>query len=534
MSLVLDPLRQWLESSVLLRLFLIIALGYLLGDVRWPGRFRLGVAAVLFVGLAFGAWSPALRVPEELQALGLVLFVYCVGLQAAAGFFGALRRDGLALNLAMVGALLAVFAACWALARLGVVPPALASGLFCGALTNTAALGAATEAATRAAWSVADRDLLVLGYGVAYPLAILVVLLLIQLRSARAHRAEPRAPDEGPLSTTIEVLRPVCAGEVMTRHAIVFTRGRWPDGTMRLLRPDSALDPGVLVVAVGTRARLLAAATEIGRESSTLLHEDRSGYEIRRYLVSNRALVGRTLAEIGVEAAGGVISRVRRGDIELPVTGATVLQLGDRVRVVSTQARQPELAKFFGDSLTVASEMGYLSFAVGIVAGLALGQIPVPLPGLDSPLRLGTAGGALVAALVLGRLGRTGPFIWQLTYGANLSLRQLGLLLFLATVGLKAGGGLVALLQADGWRLLALAVGLTTGGHLLLLAFLWLAGRRTTPAMLGVMCGFQTQPAALSLAAARTEVGALNTAYATVYPLSLVAKIILAQVLLLA
>lgn len=530
--MLLETARHWLEGSVLIRLFLIIALGYLLGDVKLPGKFRFGVAAVLFVGLAFGAWSPALRLPEELQSLGLVLFVYCIGLQAAAGFFGALRRDGLPLNAATMLALLAVFAGCWALGRSGIVPRDLAAGLFCGTLTNTVALGAATEAAAHASRSAAEIDQIVLGYGVAYPLAIIVILLLIQWRAARAAGSERSAKGEGPMSTTIEVAHPARAGDVMAEHRVVLTRVRRADDSVHLITPATELPAGSLVVAVGERARLRAATAALGHESSTLLHEDRTGYEIKRFLVSNHAIVGRPLHELGVEAAGGVVSRVRRGDIELPVDGGTVLQLGDRVRVVSTRARQAELAKFFGDSLTVASEMGYLSFAIGIVAGLAIGQIPIPLPGLESPLRLGAAGGALIAALILGRLGRTGPFIWQLTYGANLTLRQFGILLFLACVGVKAGGGLVALLQADGLKLLAIAVGVVAGGHLLLIGLLWLFQRRATPAVLGVMCGFQTQPAALSMAATRTDVGALNTAYATVYPLALVTKIVLAQVLL--
>lgn len=529
----LESLHQWLESSVLLRLFLIIALGYLLGDLKLPGGFRFGVAAVLFIGLAFGAWSPELRLPEEIQSMGLVLFVYCIGLQAAAGFFQSLRRDGLPMNGAVLLGLLSVALVCWSLARAGIVPRELAVGLFCGTMTNTLALGAATEAAAHAGRSTTLIDQIVLGYGVAYPLAVVGVLGLIQWLTARSKspREDSSAP-EGPLSMSIEVERAVRAGEIMQRHAVVLTRARLLDGSVQLVTPQTELVIGTLVVAVGSRDRLAAAAQELGRESSTALHEDRAGYDIRRFLVSNHAIVGRPLGELGVEAAGGVISRLRRGDVELPVTAQTVLQLGDRVRVVSTRARQAELTRFFGDSLTVASELGYFSFAVGIVAGLAIGQIPIPLPGLDQPLRLGAAGGALIAALILGRLGRTGPFIWQLTYGANLTLRHLGMLLFLACVGVKAGGGLVALLETDGWKLLSLSFGIVLGAHALLIALLWTLGRRAIPTVLGVMCGFQTQPAALSLAAERTEVGGLHTAYATVYPLALVSKIILAQLLL--
>ncbi len=530
----LDTVLHWLEGSALLRLFLVIALGYLLGDLKLPGGFRFGVSAVLFVGLAFGAWSPDLRLPEEIQGLGLVLFVYCIGLQAAAGFFRSLQRDGLPLNGAVMAALLAAAAGFWALAQAGIVSRELAAGLFCGSLTNTLALGAATEAAAHAGRPAGVVDQIVLGYGVGYPLAVLAVLLLIQWLTARAGSAARVAAEvvEGPVSMTIEVGQAASAGAVMAAHGVVLTRVRLADGSVELITPSTPLPAGALVVAVGTRRRLTAAAAELGRESTTALHEDRAGYEIKRFLVSNPEIVGRPLAEVGVEAAGGVVSRVRRGDVDLPVTGATQLQLGDRVRVVSTRARQAELARLFGDSLTTASEMGYLSFALGIVAGLALGQVPLPVPGLDQPLRLGAAGGALVAALVLGRLGRTGPFIWQLTYGANVTLRHLGMLLFLACVGVKAGGGLVALLQADGLRLLLVSVAAVLGAHAILLAALRLAGRRALPTVLGVMCGFQTQPAALSLAAERTDVAGLHTAYATVYPLALVGKIVLAQLLL--
>lgn len=530
---LLDTLQHWLAGSVLLRLFLIIALGYLLGDLRLPGGFRFGVSAVLFVGLAFGAWSPELHLPEDIQSMGLVLFVYCIGLQAAPGFFRSLRRDGLPMNGAVLAAVVAAAVACWALARLGVVPRELAAGLFCGSLTNTLALGAATEAAAHAGRPAGLIDQIVLGYGVAYPLAVVCVLALIQWLTARAQSAgEKSTPPEGPRSMTIEVTQPGSAGELMERLGVVLTRVRLADGSVALITPTTPIPAGSLVVAVGTASRLAATAQALGRESSTALHEDRAGYEIKRFLVSNHAIVGRPLGELGVEAAGGVVSRVRRGDVDLPVNNHTELQLGDRVRVVSTRARQAELAKFFGDSLTVASEMGYLSFALGIVVGLAIGQIPIPVPGLDQPLRLGAAGGALIAALIFGQLGRTGPFIWQLTYGANLTLRHLGMLLFLACVGVKAGGGLVALLQADGVKLLAITVSCALGAHAILIGLLWVFGRRATPTVLGVMCGFQTQPAALSLAAERTEVGGLHTAYATVYPLALVAKIVLAQLLL--
>ena len=535
---MLASLESWLAGSVLVRLFAIIALGYLLGDLRLPGNFRFGVAAVVFVGLAFGAWSPGMVLPDEIQQLGLVLFVYCIGLQAAAGFFQSLKREGLPLNASMVAALLAAFGAAWLLGRTLGLPATLTAGLFCGSLTNTVALGAATDAARLAGVEQAARNAIILGYGLAYPIAIIVVMLLIQARSSlRRDREEERPSGQGVRPMTIEVTaaadagRPWIAGELMDRLQVIFTRHRLPDGRMALVERDTPIASGQLVIAVGTPDRLAAAAAFLGRESLVRLQDELGGYELHRYFVSNKDIVGRPIREIGVEAVGGVISRVGRGDIDLPVTPLTVLQLGDRVRVVSTRSREKEVRAFFGNSLTVLAETGYLSFAVGIILGLVAGQIPIPLPGLAHPLHLGAAGGALVAALVLGRAGRTGPFIWQLPYEANLALRQLGILMFLACVGVKAGGGAVGLFNAEGLRLVLAAVGLIAGGHLLLLGLLHLTARRATPVVLGVMCGYQTQPAALTFAATRTDVGRLHTAYATVYPLALVLKIILAQLL---
>lgn len=535
---MIEILETWFAGSVLVRLFVIIGLGYLLGDLRLPGNFRFGVAAVVFVGLAFGAWNPALALPEEIQQLGLVLFVYCIGLQAAAGFFQSFKREGLPLNAAMTGALLAVFGAVWLAGRAFGLPGPLAAGLFCGSLTNTAALGAAADAARLGGLEQDARNALILGYGLTYPVAILLVMFLIQARAVlRRDPPETDAHNQGALALTIEVTvtadagRPWTAGELIDRLHVIFTRHRFPDGRTELVTPNTLLPPGRLVVAVGTPDRLTTACAFLGRESPVRLQDDLGGYELHRYFVSNKDIVGRPVREIGVEAVGGVISRLRRGDVDLPVTPDTALQLGDRVRVVSMRSREKEVRAFFGNSLTVLTETGYLSFAVGIVLGLVAGQVPLPVPGLVHPLYLGSAGGALVAGLVLGRFGRSGPFIWQLPYDVNLALRQLGILMFLACVGVKAGGGVTGLFNAEGLRLVLLAVAFITGGHLLLLALLHFAGRRATPAALGVMCGYQTQPAALTFAATHTDVGRLHTAYATVYPLALVLKIILAQLL---
>lgn len=173
-------MHDWLLNSPVIRLFVLIALGYLVGEIKFPGEFRLGVAGVLFVGLACGVWSPAIELPAEIQTLGLVLFVYCVGLQAAPGFFKSFRRDGLALNLSVLAGLLLAFACAYVAIRWSEHASSLVTGVFCGALTSTPAPGAVTEAITNSGGTPADVNLAVVGYGVAYPIAVVFVLLLAQ------------------------------------------------------------------------------------------------------------------------------------------------------------------------------------------------------------------------------------------------------------------------------------------------------------------------------------------------------------------
>lgn len=536
----MDGLGSFLEHSAVARIFLIVALGYLLGEIKFPGNFRFGVAAVLFVGLGFGAWRPALVLPEEIQTMGLVLFVYCVGLQAAPGFFQCLRKDGLRMNLAALAVLLAAFGATWICIHFSGRSKEVLTGVFCGSLTNTPALGAATEWIGRAG---GDSSAAVVGYGVVYPFAVLVILLLFQIRLSRSPVQEPAgaALHLLPQPATIEVLTRDKYGEswrasdVMEQTGLVLTRYRLPSGKTRLIEDNTPLPSGTLVVAVGNEAQREAGVKLLGRVSAEPLEASLGGFAVHRYFVSNHAVAGKTLGELGgeLEKLGAVVSRVRRGDVDLIADDDTILHFGDRVKVVSYKQTEAAVRKFFGNSLQGLSETGYFSFAVGIILGLMLGRIPWPVPGLEEPVRLGVAGGPLVMALILGSRGRTGPFIWQLPFSTNLTLRHLGILLFLAAAGVKAGGGLVAVLKHDGVFLIGFGVALTVFCHLLLWWLLNLQKQNQLPQVFGISSAVQTQPAALTFAASRVSHGPLNLAYATVYPLAMILKVVLAQLLLM-
>lgn len=530
-----------LHESAALRLFIVVAIGYLLGELRFPGNFRLGLAAVLFAGLGFGALDPKFVLPGEIQTIGLVLFVYCVGLEAGPGFLQSMRRDGLRLNLSAGLAILAAAGATWLAIKVSGRSPETLVGLFCGALTNTPALGAASEWITRNTGSSAAVNAAVVGYGVVYPFAVLGVLLLFQLRLvwARPDELVPPTTTTLPRPQSIEVETtnnglPWIAEEVERRTGLVLTRHRFGGGKIALVTGNTPLPPGTQVIAVGAQQHLQQGVALLGKLSSESLENDLRGFEAERYFVSRPEIVGRPIGSLELEKLGAVLSRLRRGDVDLPVTDATVLQLGDRVRVISYKENTPAIRKFFGNSLNAISETGYFSFGLGIALGLLLGEVPIPVPGLESPLRLGHAGGPLLMALVLGYLGRTGPFIWNPPLPVSLTLRQIGILFFLACAGVKAGAVLPATLREQGGFLIAVGLGVTVLTHTVFWLLMAWPKKGRLDSLLGASSGLQTQPAALQFVAQKLVGGGANIAYASVYPLAIVLKVLLAQLLLMA
>jgi putative transport protein len=526
------------HESAVLRLFVVVGVGYLLGEVKFPGNFRLGLAAVLFAGLGFGSMDPKFILPSEIQTVGLVLFVYCVGLEAAPGFLQSLRKDGLRLNGAMAVCLTAAAAAVHGLMQVSGASRETLVGLFCGAFTNTPALGAASEAILRTTGNSEAVNAAVVGYGVVYPFAVLAVLLLFQARSMRSAPQDLAPPPNTlPRAQTIEVRkkregRAWRAGEVEEQTGVVLTRFRAPDGSIALAKAETGLSQGTQVIVVGSPHNVQQAVELLGAVSAESLEANLAGFETHRYFVSNPAIVGRPLKDLDLEKIGMVVSRIRRADVDLPVRDDTVLHLGDRVRVVSDKASAAEVRKFFGNSLTALSETGYVSFALGIALGLLLGEIPIPVPGLAGPVRLGHAGGPLLMALTLGYLGRTGPFIWNPPVTISLTLKQVGILFFLACAGVKAGAVLPETFREQGGFLIGVGLVLTIATHLLFWFLLRWPKRYPLGKDLGASAGLQTQPAALTFAAQKLGAAEVNLAYATVYPSAVVLKVLLVQILL--
>lgn len=523
---------QLFIESPLLTLFTVAAAGYLLGRVRVAG-VSLGVAAVLFCGLAAGALDRRLALPELVPLFGLVLFVYMLGLASGATFFASLRRRGLrdaAVALAAVVAGAAVAAVAGALLEL---PVAHTAGLFAGALTNTPALASVVEQV-----GGSSRALPIVGYSLAYPVGVLGALVAVLL-ARRLGRAAPPEDRRAPLeSATVRITQPVaCAGtcrDVLARLELPVAVGRLRrGGELRVLDAhDESFALGDVVVLVGDSAALAGAASLLGERVAEPLELDRHVLDFRRVAVSSPECAGRALGELALaDRFGAVVTRVRRGDVELVATDELVLELGDRVRVVAPRQRLAEISRFFGDSYRALGEIDVVSVGLGVCLGLVVGKLAVPLPG-DAHFSLGNAGGPLVVGLVLGRLGRTGPVVWNLPYDANQTLRQLGLVLFLAGVGTRSGHAFASTL-ASGHALPLVAAGLAITLASALAAVL--VGRALgTPAerLSGVVAAAHTQPAALAFAVEKAGGEGPNAGYASAFPAATIAKILAAQLLL--
>ncbi|MEZ4646593.1 MAG: aspartate:alanine exchanger family transporter [Chloroflexota bacterium] len=540
---------QILIDNPLLLLFIVLAVGYAIGRIKIKGS-SLGVAAVLFVGLAAGALHPDLELPDIIFLLGLVIFVYTIGLSSGPGFFSSFRRKGLRDNLFVVGMLtLAALITIAAHFILG-LKATITAGMFAGSLTNTPALAGLLDTIRNTAPAGQLDQLLtepVIGYSVAYPMGVLGMILAVAIMqrlfkvnySVEAKKMGGFHLVEQDLYTqTVRVTRSETVGaslrELRQQYNWNVVFGRLQRGNeISLATGDTVLQLNDLLSIVGTPDDVQTAVPILGELTDIHLEFDRSQYDYRRIFVSNPAVVGRRLSELRLpQEHGAIVTRVRRGDIDLLAHGDTMLELGDRVRVVSRRKDLSEVSHLFGDSYKALSELNLLSFGLGLTLGLLLGLVPIPLPG-GVVFKLGFAGGPLIVALVLGAIGRTGPLVWNLPYSANLTLRQVGLILLLAGIGIRSGYTFFTTFAQSGGISIFLAGTIIT----CVTAFvtLWIGYKVLKipyGMLIGMLSALQTQPAVLGFALEQSENELPNIGYALVFPIATIVKILFAQLLL--
>jgi putative transport protein len=536
---------QLLSESSLLLLFLVLAVGAPLGKIKIAG-VNLGIASILFTGLAFGALAPNIKLPAIVYEIGLVLFIYCIGVSSGEQFFGNLKRKGWQENILTFGAIILVFLVVVLIGTLSSIKSSYLAGVFAGSLTNTPSLAASLEFIKASApVSLIESALAepVVAYSVCYPMGVIGMILAIVLFQKifkTSLKANAQLTDAEKLTNaTVVVSNDSVVGtsiaELRMKHGLKVVFGRMKRGTTSFLALDNLLlEHGDLMTIVGKPAQVEKALNFLGTRSEHNLEMDHQQLDVRRMFVSNHDLVGQSLKDLNLpHTMGIIITRIRRGDIDILPNAETTLQFGDRVRVLTGRSELASASKFFGDSYAAQSEVDILTLGLGVAAGFLLGMIPIPLPG-GIILKLGIAGGPLIVALLLGSVNRIGKLVFVMPYSANNTIRQLGLVLFLAGVGTRSGYAFrETMTQSDqGLNFFLIGASITIS-----IGFLFLfVGHRFLkipfPKLAGMLAGFQTQPAVLAFVNEQAKSEQPNIGYSSVFPIATLTKIIFVQILL--
>ncbi|ENS2471026.1 putative transporter [Escherichia coli] len=535
-------------------LALVAVVGLFIGNVKFRG-IGLGIGGVLFGGIIVGHFvsqagmtlsSDMLHVIQE---FGLILFVYTIGIQVGPGFFASLRVSGLRLNLfavliVIIGGLVTAI-----LHKLFNIPLPVVLGIFSGAVTNTPALGAGQQILRDLGTPMEMVDQMGMSYAMAYPFGICGILFTMwMLRvifrvnvETEAQQHESSRTNGGALIKTINIrvenpnLHDLAIKDVpiLNGDKIICSRLKREE-TLKVPSPDTIIQLGDLLHLVGQPADLHNAQLVIGQEVDTSLSTKGTDLRVERVVVTNENVLGKRIRDLHFkERYDVVISRLNRAGVELVASGDISLQFGDILNLVGRPSAIDAVANVLGNAQQKLQQVQMLPVFIGIGLGVLLGSIPVFVPGFPAALKLGLAGGPLIMALILGRIGSIGKLYWFMPPSANLALRELGIVLFLSVVGLKSGGDFVnTLVNGEGlswigYGALITAVPLITVGILARML-----AKMNYLTMCGMLAGSMTDPPALAFANnLHPTSGAAALSYATVYPLVMFLRIITPQLL---
>ncbi|HAI1446644.1 TPA: putative transporter [Escherichia coli] len=535
-------------------LALVAVVGLFIGNVKFRG-IGLGIGGVLFGGIIVGHFvsqagmtlsSDMLHVIQE---FGLILFVYTIGIQVGPGFFASLRVSGLRLNLfavliVIIGGLVTAI-----LHKLFDIPLPVVLGIFSGTVTNTPALGAGQQILRDLGTPMEMVDQMGMSYAMAYPFGICGILFTMwMLRvifrvnvETEAQQHESSRTNGGALIKTINIrvenpnLHDLAIKDVpiLNGDKIICSRLKREE-TLKVPSPDTIIQLGDLLHLVGQPADLHNAQLVIGQEVDTSLSTKGTDLRVERVVVTNENVLGKRIRDLHFkERYDVVISRLNRAGVELVASGDISLQFGDILNLVGRPSAIDAVANVLGNAQQKLQQVQMLPVFIGIGLGVLLGSIPVFVPGFPAALKLGLAGGPLIMALILGRIGSIGKLYWFMPPSANLALRELGIVLFLSVVGLKSGGDFVnTLVNGEGlswigYGALITAVPLITVGILARML-----AKMNYLTMCGMLAGSMTDPPALAFANnLHPTSGAAALSYATVYPLVMFLRIITPQLL---
>lgn len=541
------------HAEPVLVIALTAILGLAFGSIRFKGM-KLGVAGMLFSGLLMGHLGLQLA-PELLAFLkefGLVLFVFTVGLQLGPGFFNSLKKDGVKLNSL---ALLIIFLGSLVIYGGGKLlhwEPSVMAGIFSGATTNTPSLGAAQQLLTTGPGGTADAVNASMAYAVVYPFGVIgIIFTLVILRAIfRIDPAHELAVLENQHRSgigeikrvTVQIENPNLEGVEVRRipglgqSGVVISRIRRKDEVeVHGLVGDTILHVGDRVLTVGPSEALERVILGMGHIVEEDLRKAPGNIIAKRLIITHKQVIGKTIAQLQIAQRYNVtVSRLSRQDMILSTIADVKLQFGDMVNVVGDEAAIAQVQNLLGNSVRQLNETSFASIFLGITLGVLLGLYPWSLPGVPSPLRLGLAGGPLIVAILMGRMGRLGPLVIHMPINANTAFRELGIIFFLACVGLGAGGKFAeTAFSPQGLQWMAMGAAVTMI-PLLIVGFI---GRKFMKlnflTLSGLLAGSMTDPPALAFANKLTKSDYPSLAYANVYPLTMLFRILVAQLALL-
>ena len=553
---------MWLENllfnsdsiaHIVLLYSLVISLGVLLGRVRIFG-VSLGVTFILFAGILMGhlGFTGNLQIINFVQDFGLILFVFCIGLQVGPSFFSSFRKGGVSMNLMAVGAVLlniAVMVILW-LCLFEEEDLPMMVGVLCGAVTNTPGLGAASEALGQVGYSGPQ---IANGYACAYPLGVVGIIgatillkYLCKVNLSKEKEALTREENadqhKKPHRMYVEVMNPALEGITLKRLREIANRDFvcsriLHEGYVSVPNKDTVLHSGdhLLIVCASDEADAITTFIGLQVDAEKEFDSGHSPLVSKRILVTEEDVNGKTLSQLSLSGRFGVnATRIYRSGVELFARPDQRLQFGDWIRVVGPADAVDRLAARLGNSHDHLDHPNILTIFVGIFIGILFGSLPIVIPGMPTPVKLGLAGGPLIISILLSRFGYRMKLVTYTTVSANLMLREIGLALFLASVGIKAGGNFInTVVEGDGLLYVLCGFLITVIPIICIGPIARYRYKMNYFTLMGMIAGIYTDPPALAYANQTAGNDAPALGYTTVYPLSMFLRIITAQVLIL-
>jgi putative transport protein len=555
MEWLLTLLSEESIAHIILLYAFVIAIGVMMGKIKVFG-VSLGVTFVLFVGIVVGHFGFTINgeVLHFIREFGLILFIFSIGLQVGPGFFSSFKQGGMKQNMLAASVVLLGVATTIGLyyAFGGRIPMPMFVGILSGAVTNTPGLGAAQEALRQLhdAGQIAEIPQIALGYAVAYPLGVTgIILSLILLRvlfkvnldeETKKLKEQSDITTETPNIVTIRVQSKAIDGKNLSQIRKLIGRQfivsrLYSDNIFSVPNGKTIIRNGDIILVVTNEADAEAIIELTGEKIEYDWKESENKMISRRIVITRGVINGKTLGSLKLRSVNVNCTRIVRSGIDLLATPNLVLQVGDRVIVVGTPDAIKRVEDMLGNTLKRLDEPHIITLFIGIFLGIIFGSIPVFIPGMPMPVKLGLAGGPLVIAILLGRFGFKLKLITYTTQSANLMLREIGITLFLASVGLASGGKFVETVISSNGLIWVMCGFLITTLPLLIVGFV---GRKFMKMnyfnLMGLLSGSMTDPPALAYSNAAAGNDAPSISYSTVYPLTMFLRVILAQILILA